>query len=947
MEFPDIPQHQIIKRLGAGGMAHIFLADHTFLKTKVAVKVMAPDLNTDPTYAERFLREARIAAQLDHPNIVRIRDGGQVGELHYLTMEYLAGGNLRDEMRKGMSLAEAIQVTREIARALQYLATRNFVHRDLKPENVLMRSDLAPVLCDFGIAKEIEKRDPNVEELTAGPMMIGTLSYMSPEQAWGDPVDGRSDLYSLGVIFYEMLTGKVPIRGKTRAEHRELLLSEPVPGLPGEISPFQVIIDKALAKHPDDRYQNGLEMVAALDKLEEEEVELTRSGRTVIGAQDDLESSRRTGLSHLLTMLSRAFSGGRTGSSRKSNSSAMRRIRSRKATRRRWMLFGAGGVVLITAAALWLNPADIDVPTPREWMADGTPTEQDDRAAEVESIGAYPQLGNAGELLAQANQAMDEERLYDGDGDDAETYLTNLLVLHPEHAEGRQAMERLYTIYLDKARQALEQNDLQAAQELLDQSTLVSDLVEDRELVASGIALRGELTAARKQQLIAEQRQAAIDKLLNDARHLYEQGNTISPSGASAYDKYREVLSLDPDNDAARQGIMDLTSELLQQARVHLQDSEVAQAQAYVNIAVRIYPQHPEIDTVRAEIASSAERIARQRAEEELRASEAERTRLAAIEEERRKTEEKIRALLQAAAQDIEAGRLGAPKGNNAIDKYNQVVTLDPANSEAVAGFEAVAERYIQLAREKIGTGDLKGAERELISAQLLAPTNPRFIEAQSALIAAKDRREREAEVERERKAQVAGLLDAARSARDRGNIFTPRGDNALDIVRNLLEIDKDNAQAQALRAELLSQVAETARADITGRRFTEANIAMAAMKANNADPAALAQLRELVNAEVLQIARETEKAAREKAAREKVERQRLAAEEAKAQKAREQAEPEKAAGQAAPAQQDTTASRVSELLDKASRLGRIRDSNYRELAQTYRQVLEIQSQNT
>lgn len=245
-------------------MSTVYLAIQISVGRVVALKVMSPTLNGDPAFSERFQREANIVGQLSHPNIVSIYDIGQHDNLNYIAMDYLPGGSVHDRMMTGLTAEEALRVTREIASALDHAHEKGYIHRDIKPENILFRADHSAVLSDFGVAKGII----GVSRMTNVGQVVGTPHYMSPEQTRGKPVDGRSDLYSLGVVFYEMLTGSVPFQGEDAVAIAIKHLSAPVPRLPVHYQGYQKIVDRLLEKDPDKRFQSGRELVIAIEMLE-------------------------------------------------------------------------------------------------------------------------------------------------------------------------------------------------------------------------------------------------------------------------------------------------------------------------------------------------------------------------------------------------------------------------------------------------------------------------------------------------------------------------------------------------------------------------------------------------------------------------------------------------------------------------------------------------------
>lgn len=259
----DIPGYSMRYTLGQGGMAEVFLAHQQSFDRLVAIKVMDNSLIADPHYAERFLREARIVAKLSHPHIVPVFDVGVIDGHHYLAMEHLSGGDLKTRIREGMNAKAALRVLREIAAALDFAHAKGYVHRDIKPDNILFREDGSAVLTDFGIARPRET-DMN---LTQAGTVVGTPKYMAPEQCQGKVVDGRADLYALGVVFVEMLTGKPPFNGTDPVAIAIQHLQNPVPILKGSLAPYQPLVNKLLAKNPDDRLASGAELIKAIDAL--------------------------------------------------------------------------------------------------------------------------------------------------------------------------------------------------------------------------------------------------------------------------------------------------------------------------------------------------------------------------------------------------------------------------------------------------------------------------------------------------------------------------------------------------------------------------------------------------------------------------------------------------------------------------------------------------------
>ncbi len=259
----EIPGYEIERELGDGAMAVVYLATQRSLERKVALKVMAAALAADPSFCERFLREGKTLARLSHPNTVTIHDIGNVGSHYYMAMEYLPNGTLKERITAGLSAEQGIQYLRQIASALGYAHAQGLVHRDVKPANILFRADGTAVLSDFGIAKSLEDRT----QFTQAGFAVGTPSYMSPEQARGQQVDGRTDLYALGVVLYEILTGQLPYVGADSLSTALAHLTQPLPELPIAQGRYQPILSRLLAKDPADRFPDAAALIKALDEL--------------------------------------------------------------------------------------------------------------------------------------------------------------------------------------------------------------------------------------------------------------------------------------------------------------------------------------------------------------------------------------------------------------------------------------------------------------------------------------------------------------------------------------------------------------------------------------------------------------------------------------------------------------------------------------------------------
>jgi TolB-like protein/predicted Ser/Thr protein kinase len=262
-----IGHYRVLDRLGEGGMGAVYQARDTRLGRLVALKVIRPDWARDPDGRRRFVREAQAASALNHPNILTIYEIGADGDLDYIVMEYVDGGTLADLLRSGpLEPEQALPLAAQVADALVAAHAASIVHRDLKPSNIMMAAGDRVKVVDFGLAKVMAgaPTDETADALTRGGAIVGTTPYMSPEQAAGRPVDGRSDLFSLGTILYEMLTGRRPFSGDSTAGTLAAILRDtpaPIPGLAPDVAR---VLGRCLRKDVSERFQSAAELKGAL-----------------------------------------------------------------------------------------------------------------------------------------------------------------------------------------------------------------------------------------------------------------------------------------------------------------------------------------------------------------------------------------------------------------------------------------------------------------------------------------------------------------------------------------------------------------------------------------------------------------------------------------------------------------------------------------------------------
>ena len=257
----DISGYAIRRKIGAGGMSSVYLAERESDAALTVLKLLNTDLSRENEFLRRFIREYGILSKLSSPHIVKIFDQGYTDQHVYIAMEYFSGGDLKARIDRGIEPEEAVDLLTQMARGLQAIHAADVIHRDLKPQNIMFRDDGSLAILDFGIAKIASEET----QLTEHGQVFGTPYYMSPEQGTGKILDPRSDLYSLGVIFYEMLTGRRMYNAENAVALVYKHLNDPIPVLPKDLGNFQTLLDRTVAKSPEDRFRTASALLAYLE----------------------------------------------------------------------------------------------------------------------------------------------------------------------------------------------------------------------------------------------------------------------------------------------------------------------------------------------------------------------------------------------------------------------------------------------------------------------------------------------------------------------------------------------------------------------------------------------------------------------------------------------------------------------------------------------------------
>ena len=543
-----IPGYEIVRPLGRGGMASVFLAVQDNLEREVALKVMSPHLSADPSFTTRFLREARIAANVHHASIVSVFDVGQHESYNYLSMEYLPCGDLKGRIEQGgYGAGFAAYVCIALCAALDLAHRKGFVHRDLKPENVLFREDGTPVLTDFGIARAIDSGT----SLTMTGMMVGTPNYMSPEQIKGLKLDGRSDLYSLGIVLYQMLTGTVPFRADSSLSVAIKHLSEAVPPLPAELADYQPVLDRLTAKEPDARFATGAEVIQALREL----------GESLAGLDQTRIRTRGSSSARMPTSITPVV---------------IPAVQTNRAPpKRSWLQRIRGGAGATSAGVS--RAQDTSSYVAGSVIASRMPTFKPRPLPLVGMLAAIIAGVGIGMLLRNGEEPA--ERLADSNAGApppaASAPAPTAISVPMQQAESHAATH-------------LPADTKQLAEEAVAQAVIDQPVTHH-----SGHAGYRAQQEEEQEKIRAEQQK--VDSWLAEARSRFANGFLLEPKRASAVDSYQAVLKLHPADATARAGLRRIADLLVAEAERTELAGDVAQQRKLIGQIRSLQPQHPQL----------------------------------------------------------------------------------------------------------------------------------------------------------------------------------------------------------------------------------------------------------------------------------------------------------------------------------------------------------------
>jgi serine/threonine protein kinase len=575
--YPEIPGYKILSELGRGGIATVYLAVQESLDRQVALKVMSPLLAMEPDYAERFIREGRTVAQLSHSNIITVYDIGLEKHQLFIAMEYISGGNMRTIMLEHQDDPEwALSIAGQIALALGYAHTVGIVHRDVKPENILFRENGSAVLTDFGIAKTIASNT----NLTRAGTIIGTPKYMSPEQTDGLGNDPRTDVYSLGIILFEMLTGNVPYDSENSMAVLYAHVHAPIPELPEKLSDLQPLLNNLLAKKAEDRADDCDELAEIIritrrerhyalkdpDRMQDanldDEIQQTAKARNKPNAVKKNQTNKISQFFN--TLQKQLFAEGGKDKSRKN-------IKYLAVT-----LLGA--ISLILLISIFSNDSE-ELNTATET------SQQQDNSSPV------------------AKQTKDEQ--------DKNTQQQSILLTSPVASSALEDKDPV-SAELDDSKSTSSNETANSIDTITSEKNqtkrLVSRFLADEshdELVKQHQAPAPVSKKEKKKPVVLSKKQKKINQLLISARDAIKEGHITKPANSNAVSYYKQVLELSPGNRRALRGL-DVSGDIIhEEAREKYKAGKKDFALTQIDKALKLIPDHKNLLALKVSIEAS------------------------------------------------------------------------------------------------------------------------------------------------------------------------------------------------------------------------------------------------------------------------------------------------------------------------------------------------------
>lgn len=780
----QIPGYELIRELGVGGMATVHLALQTSLDRKVALKIMRRNIDDAEKFEKRFLVEGRTLAKLPHRNIVAVYDIVKSESATYISMEYLEGGTLHEHMASGLSLGEAVAIVVQIAGALQFAHDHNVVHRDLKPANIMFRDLATPVLTDFGIARQ---QDAQSTRLTQTGMLVGTPTYMSPEQINALEVDGRSDLYSLGVMFFELLTGKPPFQGDSPIAVLMSHLTTTPPPLPSPYEEFQPILDRMLAKNRDERFADLKEFTKALKAVVVNN-ETLWSRLQADPNQSSSEQLRALGFSVSQTVGDALQNPLQARKSVQLSSPGFRELPTQggklppapaDAAQARPSTSAAAMAAQATAHRAQLPPSEPGLSGARgsarkrpAWLIPSAVG----FALMLVGLLIWGLMRNTGEIdpsikndvdvrLLAVDKYLNEGKLLPADGrDNAFDYFLEQRQRAPKYSGVKLRGDALLSALKVRINEQIKRGNYDEA--LTTQSVVADVWSDDAELAAMAATI--EASKLRMEQL------ARLDELLKGAQSAAAGGKDLGPVGS--YALISEAARVAPEDARVVKLLAEVRLRLLGPVRVAMS-------------AQRLEDASSRLEALGPQLRADAEWVQlKKQLSESL---------------DRRAMAQQMQVLFARLDGEINQGRLTDPPTDNALQTLEEIRDLDSNHPDLPGRVERLTNALAAVSRRSLAAGDAGAALQQIDVALRLSPAN-------SAALALKT--EAEGKLSSDQRVLVQLIGDARQALVDR-RFVAPAKNNAREYLAEALRRDPGNKEALGLQQALPQRIAEAATA--------------------------------------------------------------------------------------------------------------------------------------
>ncbi len=790
-----IPGYEVLERVGHGGMAEVYRARHLRLERDVALKVMLEQFSRDSTFCDRFVREARIAAKLNHPHIVQIFDVDQHEKQLFLSMEYVDGGDLLEKRRQPLSHEQILNILEQLTQALDYAHGQGYIHRDIKPANILFRGEGSLVVSDFGIARAIHSET----NMTAAGSMVGTPNYMSPEQAKGLDLDGRADLYSVAVIAYQMLTGELPYVGDSTISIAIKHITEPVPTLEGDLAPLQNFFNRALAKNAEDRFATGAHLVEALrEELENVPRSLTptviadktrlaprppsssvHEKATTVNQSHKWEPTRETlarpttqpgGTAETLAK-TEVLHGDYISRAPASIRHMLRRINDITGVvihPRRRGLTVILSVLLLAALGFWYSKQFGGHPGTEAFAGIKSDTEN--------TLTPEQQM-RVNQLLENARQDMATGRLSTPLGNNAyEKYLA-VLAMAPGHRAAVDGLNTIAQALLDAAQEAANNGDRALFQQYITQAKTVSPEHPD---IAKVEQNQKETRQKREQQL------SQLFMAANQAKSAGDIEQTVA--------HLNRILALDSDNITARNELSAIAETRIAAAKKAIDEGNHIDAEEQL---------------------VSAKNIGDVLKNSELNASIAALQSTINSKQNQQQKQNRLDRYLQKA--DAAFGRGDYMEGgDSAIENYRNALDIDNNNRRARQGVEQVKQALADRANRALDALQIDKAQNDMRNLRAIDARADQLSQLESALA----RAERQVAVNRKQVQRISELYDRAERY-----LTAQRADGADKIYRRIEQLSPGHPDLPALGKKIADGYVFLAQNEIDGKDWDDVNV--------------------------------------------------------------------------------------------------------------------------